>query len=549
MERTVAEFVADQLAAWGVEAVYGVPGDAILPFIDAVETHPQLRFYGVKHETAAAFMASASAKLTGKIGVCTATSGPGVANLVNGLADAKNDRAPVLAITGQVETYNFSTNYKQYIDQGMLLGPVTGYSGLVIHEEAADEVTITALRSVVTGRTPAHIGVAADLWSQKIKGKGMVRPFEPFLQTPVQSSPETIAAAINLLNAAERPAILAGRGVGDNGDLLLELAEKWQSGIALTMPAKGRLPGEHPLVMGGLGEGGSEASTAMLNEADTIFMIGATWWPEPYLPFPGRVVQLDILPENIGRNTPVTYGLVGRVEEVLPVIGEGLKPRERPAWYGRLTQLKSDWSKRLAGEKTAAGRPVPPARLVDALERVMANDAVVALDVGDHTVWFNRIFSGTNQTVLVSGNWRSTGFGLPAAIGAQVTAPGRQVIALVGDGGMAQSLAEFSTAVRYRLPVIVVVANNGYLAMEKDRMQLADMAYEVTSLTNPDFAKFAEICGGIGYRVEDSDELDRVLQEAVQCGEPAVVDVLTAAPVFPGLLDQEEKKEKILQKH
>src|SRR5690554_1220792 len=157
MGKTVAEFIADQLAAWGVQAVYGVPGDAILPFIDAVENHPQLRFYGVKHETAAAFMASAAAKLTGRIGVCTATSGPGVANLINGLADAKNDRAPVLAVTGQVETYYFSTNYKQYIDQGMLLTPVTGYSGLIIHEEAANEVTVTALRSVMTGKTPAHI--------------------------------------------------------------------------------------------------------------------------------------------------------------------------------------------------------------------------------------------------------------------------------------------------------------------------------------------------------------------------------------------------------
>ena len=168
------------------------------------------------------------------------------------------------------------------------------------------------------------------------------------------------------------------------------------------------------------------------------------------------------------------------------------------------------------------------------------------MDVGDHTVWFNRVFSGTNQTVLVSGNWRSTGFGLPAAIGAKVAAPGRQVIALVGDGGMAQSLAEFSTAVRYRLPVTVVVVNNGYLAMEKDRMQMADMAYEVTSLTNPDFAKFAEICGGVGYRVEDSDELDRVLEEAVQCGEPVVVDVHTAAPVFQVCLIR-SKKGKILQ--
>jgi pyruvate dehydrogenase (quinone)/pyruvate oxidase len=548
MEKTVAEFVAGQLAAWGVEAVYGVPGDAVLPFIDAVANHPQLHFYGVKHETAAAFMASAGAKLTGKIGVCVATSGPGVAGLINGLADAKNDRAPVLAVTGQVETYNFSTNHKQYIDQGMLLGPVTGYSGLAIHKEAANEVIINALRSVATGRTPAHIGVAADLWTQKIEGEGAIRPFAPFLATPAQSSPETIAAAIDLLNTAERPALLVGRGIGANGDLLLDLAEKWQAGIALTMPAKGRLPGDHPLVLGGLGEGGSEAATAMLNEADIIFMIGATWWPEPFLPFPGRVVQLDLRPENIGKNAPVTYGLVGPVEEVLPVINTGLKPGERPAWRGRLTQLKNDWAERIAAEKAAPGSPVPPARLIAALERVMDPDAIITLDTGDHTVWFNRIFSGTNQTVLVSGNWRSTGFGLPAAIAAKVAAPGRQVIALVGDGGMAQSLAEFSTAVRYRLPIIVVVVNNGYLAMEKDRMQLAGLAYETTSLTNPDFAGFAGICGGVGYRVEQSDDLERVFTETMQCGRPAVVDVLTAAPVFPGLLAQEEKKAEMFQR-
>ncbi len=540
MNRTVADLVAEQLAAWGVEAVYGVPGDAVLPFIDAVRRHPRLDFYGVKHETAAAFMASARAKLTGEIGVCTGTSGPGLANLINGLADAKSDRAPVLAVTGQVVTYNLATDYKQYVDQGMFLASLAGYSGMIVTAEQANDVVVKALRTVVTGGTPAHFSVAMDIWSRSTEDA--VRPFEPYLRIRPQSAPETIREAIRLLNEAERPAILAGRGVGRSGELVISLAEKWQSGIALTMPAKGMLPGAHPLVLGGLGEGGSAASTLMLKEADILFIIGATWWPEPYLSFPGRIVQLDAAPENIGRKVPVSFGLVGDSERLLPEIISGITVREKKDWLGRLAQLKREWLDRLAVEITAGETPVPPGRLIKTLEETMAKDAVVALDVGDHTVWFNRIFSGTNQTVLISGNWRSTGFGLPAALAAKQAAPERQVVALVGDGGMAQSMAEFSTAIHYKLPVTVVVANNGYWAMEKGRMELRQMNYKVTSLTNPDFAKFAEICGGKGYRVEHAGELKNTLSAALNCGEPAIVDVITAAPVFPGAADQEEKK-------
>lgn len=536
----MGEFVADQLAAWGVKAVYGVAGDAVLPFIDAVQRHPRLNFYGVKHETAAAFMASARAKLTGEIGVCTATSGPGIANLINGLADAKNDRAPVLAITGQVETYNLATNYKQYVDQGMLLAPVVEYSGLIITTEQVNDVVVKSLRNVIAGKTPAHISVAMDIWSQNTEEP--VRQFEPFLKTQSQSTPETIREAIRLLNEAQRPAILAGRGVGRSGGLVAGLAEKWQSGISLTMPAKGMLPGDHPLVLGGLGEGGSAASTIMLNEADMILIIGATWWPESYLSFPGRIVQLDAVPENIGRNMPVSYGIVGNIESLLPEITTGIVIKHKEDWLSRLAQLKKEWLDRISVEITAEETPVPPGRLVKILEETMEKNAVVALDVGDHTVWFNRIFSGTNQTVLISGNWRSTGFGLPAAVAAKQAAPERQVVALVGDGGMAQSMAEFSTAVRYRLPVTIVVVNNGYLAMEKDKMQLQQMNYETTALTNPDFAKYAGICGGMGYRVENAGKLAEILPEAMNCGLPAVVDVITAAPVFPGVVDKEAKR-------
>ena len=532
-QRNVADYVLEQLEAWGILTIYGLPGDAILPLIDAINRHPKIRFISVKHEAVAALMASAEAKLTGGIGVCAATSGPGAANLLNGLADAKSDRAPVLAITGQVDGFNLGTNYKQYIDQQLLLAAVTEYSGLVTTPDSGNDVLVKALRKALSGGTVAHVSFTKDVW--QIPTEEAVRPFEPYLKTMAQSPPEVMVEAIKRLGEAERPAILAGRGIRGAGVELIKLAEKWQAGICLTMPAKGTIPDAHPLVMGGLGEGGSEASTLMLAEADLILVLGATWWPEQYTPHQTRIIQLDVTPDNIGKQMEVEYGVVGDLSQLIPEITQAIPGVERRSWIDRLNSLKAQWLRRISMEITSDGNRINPGFLINALEKVTNEDGIIALDVGDHTVWFNRIFKGSAQEILTSGSWRTMGFGLPAAISAKLAQPERQVVALVGDGSLAMFLGEFLTAVRYQLPIMVVVVNNGYLGMEKDKMELKQMDSAPTTLTNPDFAKFAEACGGIGYRVEQPADLEAILKEALNCGRPALVDVITSPVKFPGL--------------
>mgnify|MGYP001173888078 CR=1 FL=1 len=531
--RNVADYVLEQLEVWGIRRIYGLPGDAILPLINAINHHPNIEFISVKHEAAAALMASAEAKLTGGIGVCIATSGPGVANLINGLADAKSDQVPVLAITGQVDSFNLGTNYKQYIEQNLLMAALADYSGLIAVPDSCNDVLVKALRTASTQGTVSHVSVTKDVW--QIPTEEVVRSPEPYLKTMAQSSPEVIAEAVKRLREAQRPAILAGRGARGAGPKLIELAEKWQSGISLTLPAKGIIPGDHPLVMGGLGEGGSEASTVMLTEADLIFIVGATWWPDKYTPGQTRIVQLDIVPDNIGRQMQVEFGLVGDLHLLLSEITRSIDRTERRSWIDRLNSLRAQWLNQINIETTSDGNQINPGYLIKTLEKALSQNGIIALDVGDHTVWFNRIFNGSAQEILTSGSWRTMGFGLPAAISAKLAKPERQVIALVGDGSLAMSLGEFLTAVRYGVPVAIVVMNNGYLAMEKDKMEQKSMDPSLTTVTNPDFAKFAQACGGMGYRVEQPGDLEVVLKEAFNSGRPALVDVITSPVKFPGL--------------
>ena len=540
--RTVAQYLLEQLDAWGARTVYGVPGDAILPFLDAISQYPRLNFISVKHEATAALMASAEAKLMDRLGVCIATSGPGAANLINGLADAKSDRAPVLAITGQVDSYNIGTDYKQYIDQSLLMAAVTGYSGLVPVPGSCNDVVIKALRKAIGEGTVAHVAFTRDVWQLPTEEK--VRTYEPYIKTVIQSAPEMVAEAARRLNEAERPAILAGRGIRNVGNQVVELAAKWQAGISLTMPAKGMLP-VYSLNMGGLGEGGSEASTAMLAGADLILIIGATWWPDKYVPRQTRIIQLDVFPENLGRQMPVEYGVIGELDILLPQIVERIERREKPDWTGRLNLLLKQWQDRLALEAEPDRDKISPGYLMKTLEETIAGDAIIALDVGDHTVWFNRIFQGTHQDILISGSWRTMGFALPAALSAKLAQPKRQVIALTGDGGLAMNLADFITAVRYRLPIVVVVVNNGYLAMEKGKMEIKNLDSEVTSISNPDFAMFAQSCGGTGYRVERPGDLKAAINQAIESQQPAIVDVLTTPVFFPGVEQKSQPTENL----
>jgi pyruvate oxidase len=528
---TVSDFVIKQLALWGVKRIYGVLGDANLPFLDAIARQNQIQYVPALTENAAALMASAESKLTGRLAVCTATSGPGVANLLNGLADAYTDGASVLAITGQVSSDKLGTNTKQYVDQQRLVSPVAGYTTLLANAEALPDVMKKAMTLSLAQGTVSHISIPKDVFTLPVQGQPY--SYEDHLHQSIHTPPKVIGQAAQLLKTAKKPMILIGRGVKNVPQLVVQLAEKWCAGVMTTEPAKRFFPNDHALYSGGLGQAGSEAATELLKESDLVLILGATWWPDEYVPNQIRIVQIDQAATNIGMGRSVNMGVVGDIAQILPLLLQDIPAEHRQGWSERVQSANQQWKKRIEKEANQDTIPIAPQRAVHALSNTVADDAILTVDTGDHTLWFNRIFQNRNQEVLISGTWRTIGFGLPAAIAAKLEYPNRQVVALVGDGGVVQTLTDFVTAVRQNLPITVVIMNNGKYAMETNRMKVEGLKEDGSHLMNPDFAAIAEACGGVGYRVNRADELDAMLKEALASDKPVILDVAVNDTIVP----------------
>lgn len=535
---TVADTFVKQLEAWGVERIYGVAGDTFLDFLDAVQ-RSSIQFVAVKHEGTAAFMASAEAKLTGKLGVCIATSGPGMANLLNGLGDAYQDKVPVLAITGQVPTKKIGTDTKQYLDQQVFIEPLAAYSALLTAPEATVELVTKAIHTALEWGAVTHLSVPKDLWA--MQQTNAVRKPPQLVKGVVEFNPQDVEQAAAIMKTAQQPVVVAGIGAREAAEDVVRLCEAWGAGLILSLGAKGMIEESFPQLLGGIGKGGSPQASQLLKKADVVLLAGDTWWPEGYVPETARLIQIDYAAANIGTRFSVELGLVGATGQVLPELAKRMAGHEKnEQWLTYVGQQRSKWYAQVEKEATTEGTPVHPARLVRALQNTVANDAVLCVDTGDHTVWFNRIFAGSGeQKTLFSGTWRSMGFGLPAAMAAQLIQPERQVVALVGDGCLGMTLADLSTAARYNLPITVVVVNNGNLQMETDRQKVGQHTTLGSDLTNPDFVKVAEACGLAGFRVTDSAELDKTLQQALSLPGPVLVDVSTLPLTFPNTSPQE----------
>lgn len=532
MTRNVATAILEQLNAWGVKNVYGLVGDDIFYLLDAAARQDNINFYQVRHEESAALMASAHAKLTGEMGVCIADGGPGALHLLNGLADAFMDNVPVLAITGQVSRKDIGTNAKQYLDQQTMLRPLAAYTALLSDSAGTAQVLENAYRSAAAGRSVAHISVPMDVLPLPCEEKPI--PPGPYLGARPESSPQVVQGALEMMRSSRRPVILAGAGGRKAGQAVSELAYRWGAAIINTLAGTGVVGRDHPLYVGGLGHAGSPAAARILSQADMCLIIGANWWPQKYVPKNIPLIQIDINPAHIGSTTPVAYGLVGDAGSLVTHLYHELNTQPDRQWVENIKNEISGWLSQLEQETSVQGSPVHPAALVRAIQNTLPDDAVICLDTGDNTVWFGRAFRPTRQRVLFSGKWRTMGFGLPAALAAKINRPELTVLALVGDGGMAMTMVDFLTAVKYNLPVTVVVTNNGSLAMEKNKMAAGGLIPEGTALHNPDFARYAADCGGLGLRVEHSKDMINVLKEALRSNRPAVVDVITADLAVPG---------------
>jgi len=528
---TVADTIVQQLQAWGVQRVYGVVGDTFLDLMDAMETH-HLPFVAVKHESVAAFMASAEAKLTGRVGVCLATSGPGMANLLNGLGDAYQDKAPVLAITGQVPTKQIGTDSKQYLNQQTFIAPLAAYSECLTSPDATVEILAKALHTAEQWGAVTHVSVPKDLF-----GKPQTKPLRtkpPLIQGTMQFDTQQVAQAVEILRSAERPCVVAGLGARSVAQEVQQLCQALGAGLIVSMAAKGAFDERFDHLLGGLGKGGNPYASDVLKQADVVLLVGDTWWPEGYVPQETRIVQIDYAAANIGTQFNVELGLVGDTRTIVPALVQQVGHQQPNGdWLANCRQARDRFKAEIEREATTEGTPVHPARVVRALQEAIRADAIVCVDTGDHSVWYNRIFESKQHVALFSGTWRSMGFALPAAIAAQLEHPERQVVALVGDGGLGMTLADLSTAVRYNVPITVVVMNNGNLQMETDRQRQGQHTTLGSDLTNPDFVKIAEACGLAGFRVTDSRELAQTLQQAVSLPGPVLVDVVTDDVVFP----------------
>ncbi|MFS0863099.1 thiamine pyrophosphate-binding protein [Fredinandcohnia sp. 179-A 10B2 NHS] len=530
--KTVASILLEQLNLWGVKRIYGVVGDAIIDLMDELAKQETIQFIAVKHESVAAMMASAEAKLTGRIGVCLATMGPGLGNLINGLGDAYMDKTPVLAITGQAPTKKIGTDYKQYIDQQELIKPIAEYTTLLAHPNSITDVLVKAMNTSEAKGAVSHLSIPKDMFALATSANPKNRT--DILEGSAPFQFKDGSRAITIMKSAKKPMILAGLGAMNAVVQIKELASKWGAGILVSLGAKGYFDDSYELLLGGIGQGGNPYAKDLFKQSDVVLLVGNSWWPEGYVPENAQVIQIDAVKENIAKGIPVELGIYSKAESTIPLLIEGLQDHTKnESWVTQLHEVKRKWDVENEQEGLQTTQPIHPSRIVRSIENHVEKNAIIALDTGDITVWFNRNFRSKGQSILFSGEWRTMGYGLPAALSAKLCFPEQQVVAIVGDGGIEMTLADLLTAVRYQIDIKVIVFNNHALQMEKDKMVVSGNQPYGTDLTNPDFAMIAKGCSWKGYTVKSEDELDETIKTALSHKGPTLIAIETAPVVHP----------------
>jgi pyruvate dehydrogenase (quinone) len=538
MGKIASEVLVERFIEWGVDTVFGLPGDGINGIMEGLRRHQdKVRFVLVTHEEAAAFMATGYAKSTGRLGVCLATSGPGGVHLANGLYDAKLDHQPVLAITGMQETDLLGTGYQQEVHLEKLFMDVAAYNELVMVPTSIPTMVDIACKTALSRRTVSHLTLPVDLQIadadvHPFKEAGPARPPETVPRMPSMSfipAEREMDRAVQLLNEAKRPVILAGAGALHAREELLEVATLLGAPIVKTLSGKAAVPDDHPLTTGGIGLLGTAPSEEAMEECDTLFMVGTNFPFTKFLPeaHKARVVQLDHDPTRVGNRIPTEVPLVGEAKECLALLARKLERKGDRGWLEKAQEGMRGWRERMASLEDPGRDPIQPQYLMSVIDRLADDDAILSSDSGTIATWAARHFAIRGERFfMLSGNLASMAPGLPYSIGAQVAYPGRQCIAFVGDGGFAMLMGEFLTAVEHRLPVKVFVNNNGGLGQILwEQMVLGYPEYGVRRRRPAHFAPWAEACGGLGIRVEKASEVESAVQEALGFQGAALVDV------------------------
>ncbi len=532
--RTVADVMAETMVNWGVRHVFGMVGHSNLGLADALrrqEEAGKLTYIGIRHEGAAAFAASAYGKLTGRPAACLTIAGPGATNLLTGLWDANVDRSPVLALTGQVDTQVLGPGAFQEVDLSAAFGKVARWTQPVLETSKHAELMTLACKHAILQQGPAHLIFPDEVQTLPADGTHASGP-EGRL-TPLEITPpsNSIEQAIGLLETAKRPVIIVGHGARFHRDQVMALAERTGAPVITTFKAKGQIPDDHPLACGVLGRSGTPVASWFMNEADLLLVLGASFSNHTGI-YPGKaIIQVDIDPLQLGKFHPVTVPVWGEIGVVVDMLCERIAapPVDRVDQHPEVAERWAIWrTEKASRERDDRGQGVNSAIVFAALGRHIPEDGVIAVDVGNHAYSFGRYFEcKPGQSVLMSGYLGSIGFGYPAAIGAWAAAPDRPIFAVTGDGGFAQYMAELLTAVKHNMNITHVLLNNGQLGKISKEQRAGDWEVWQTSLHNPDFSKYAEICGALGIRITDASQLDDALVAAAAHNGPALIEIVT----------------------
>ncbi|MCR9137531.1 MAG: thiamine pyrophosphate-binding protein [Alphaproteobacteria bacterium] len=538
-ERTVTDAMTDTMINWGVKSIFGMVGHSNLGLADSLRLAAQdgkLSYYGIRHEGAAAFAASAYGKLTGQPAACVTIAGPGATNLLTGMWDAKVDRAPVLALTGQVQTQVFGPGAFQDIDLKSAFDAVSRFSQTVLSTSKHTELMSLACKNAIVERDVAHLIFPDDVQTQPSKAKPR-GPKGRMGDTAIKPSDGDIDAATDMINRARRPIIIIGHGAVHARDDVIAFAEKIGAPVLTTFKAKGLIADSHPNAAGVLGRSGTPIASWCVATSDLLITLGTSFSNHTGIEPSKRIIQVDFERMQLGKFHRVTLPVWGDIGAFCKVMMDAVrKPADAD---DQITELAGRWAmwrdekrSRLAEEK---GNGIHSFAVFDALTKLCPDDAIIAVDVGNNTYSFGRYFETKGQRVLMSGYLGSIGFGLPAAMGAWAATQdldafkGRKVISISGDGGFGQYAMEFTTAVKYGMDITHILLNNGQLGKISKEQQAGQWPVWETQLTNPSFAAFARLCGGHGSRVTETANIEQAMAEALAHDGPALIEIMTDA--------------------
>ena len=538
MSQTVADVLVGVLEQIGVKHIFGLIGDSLNPLADAVR-RSNIEWVGVRHEEGAALAASGQAKLTGRLGVCAGTTGPGSTHLVAGLYEASRDHAPVLALSGDMSRKMHGTDFIQTTEPDLLFRDVSLYTATISSAAQAPGVIHQAISAAYAGRGVAHLTIPQDVIGAKAEGGvSSVATLKPL---PERAASEAdIAEVGRRIDQANSVVIMCGAGCHGAAEELSALSDRLKAPLIHSVKGKDIMPYDDPHWMGGIGMIGTKAVYDAVMGCELLLMVGTDYPYSEFLPSKGTVVQIDERPQVLGRRAPTTFGVVGSAQPTLKLLLDRVALKTDTSFWDKVTQERRKWDVKLDKQADPARSKdrIHPQAVARTVSDLAKRDAVFVFDTGLNTLWSaNWIRQSGSQRIIGSFNNAAVGTALGQANGIQALDRSRQVIALCGDGGFNMLMCEFLTAVHHKLPVKAVVYNNsalGLITLEAEEVGLPAFRSAI-EFPNPGFAAFARACGGHGFRAAKPDELKGAIDQALAADGPAIVDAVVVANEMPNI--------------